>query len=299
MRRSIKLIIILKNYYQNGKKLKLGQREVKMDSFLNLLIFIYSTSLIKIRSILNHSIWRIYGINKKEALSLYALKTRCCLYSKSHALWSTSRLSSGNRESYRKFTEWLYKKVVHYKKHRKKIESEHFPYDTILPERLYKMWQKKYGWNKRLTCKVNLFYDISKIIRSDFSRSIKMINEGCCITTPCLAESSLRAICASPARHDPSPRNQVSPMLGGMKRISFNGRGTLPGAPPELRHGRLPLGPSTLINWTVVYNEANRAVSFTSQEGSIVVECGYDYQGCRYRKKVTENGMVTSYERYL
>ena len=51
--------------------------------------------------------------------------------------------------------------------------------------------------------------------------------------------------------------------------------------------------------WTVVYNEANRAVSFTSQEGSIVVECGYEYQGCRYRKKVTENGMVTSYERYL
>lgn len=39
----------------------------------------------------------------------------------------------------------LYKKVVYYKKHRKKIESEHFPYNTILTERLYKRWQKKYG----------------------------------------------------------------------------------------------------------------------------------------------------------
>lgn len=51
--------------------------------------------------------------------------------------------------------------------------------------------------------------------------------------------------------------------------------------------------------WTVVYNAANRAVSFASQDGSIVVECGYDYQGRRYMKKVIKNGTVTSYERYL
>ena len=63
-------------------------------------------------------------------------------------------------------------------------------------------------------------------------------------------------------------------------------------------------GNQTLIKtstgiWTVVYNAANRAVSFTSQGGSTVVECGYDYQGRRYMKKVTVNGTVVSHERYL
>ncbi len=63
-------------------------------------------------------------------------------------------------------------------------------------------------------------------------------------------------------------------------------------------------GNQTLIKtstgiWTVVYNAANRAVSFTSQDGSTVVECGYDYQGRRYMKKVTVNGTVASHERYL
>ncbi|PNC39987.1 hypothetical protein CXU20_01180 [Akkermansia muciniphila] len=51
--------------------------------------------------------------------------------------------------------------------------------------------------------------------------------------------------------------------------------------------------------WTVVYNAANRAVSFTSRDGSTVVECGYDYQGRRYMKKVTVNGTVASHEHYL
>ena len=63
-------------------------------------------------------------------------------------------------------------------------------------------------------------------------------------------------------------------------------------------------GNQTLIKtstgiWTAAYNAANRAVSFTSQDGNIVVECGYDYQGRRYMRKVTENGTVTSHECYL
>ena len=40
-------------------------------------------------------------------------------------------------------------------------------------------------------------------------------------------------------------------------------------------------------------------MSFTSRDGATVVECGYDYQGRRYMKKVTQNGTVTSHERYL
>ena len=63
-------------------------------------------------------------------------------------------------------------------------------------------------------------------------------------------------------------------------------------------------GNQTLIRtstgiWTVAYNAANRAVSFTSRDGATVVECGYDYQGRRYMKKVTVNGTVASHERCL
>ena len=50
---------------------------------------------------------------------------------------------------------------------------------------------------------------------------------------------------------------------------------------------------------TLLYTAANRAVSFTSRDGATVVECGYDYQGRRYVKKVTQNGTVASHERYL
>lgn len=50
-----------------------------------------------------------------------------------------------NQESYRKFSEWFYNKVMYYKEHRKRIEAEHFPYDIIVPEQLYKRWQEKYG----------------------------------------------------------------------------------------------------------------------------------------------------------
>ena len=63
-------------------------------------------------------------------------------------------------------------------------------------------------------------------------------------------------------------------------------------------------GNQTLIRtstgvWTAVYNAANRAVSFTSWDGNTVVECGYNYQGRRYMKKVAQNGTVISHERYL
>ncbi|MCP2383201.1 RHS repeat domain-containing protein, partial [Akkermansia muciniphila] len=63
-------------------------------------------------------------------------------------------------------------------------------------------------------------------------------------------------------------------------------------------------GNQTLIKtstgiWTAVYNAANRAVSFTSRNGNTIIECGYDYQGRRYMKKVTQNGTVASHERYL
>lgn len=51
--------------------------------------------------------------------------------------------------------------------------------------------------------------------------------------------------------------------------------------------------------WTVAYDANNRPVSFTSEDGQTVVECGYDYQGRRYMKKVTVNGTVTQHHRYI
>ena len=83
---------------------------------------------------------------------------------------------------------------------------------------------------------------------------------------------------------------------------------TLNSSPSTLEQPFVPQydasGNQTLIKtsrgvWTTVYNAANRVVSFTSRDGSTVVECGYDDQGRRYMKKVTENGTVTSHERYL
>lgn len=51
--------------------------------------------------------------------------------------------------------------------------------------------------------------------------------------------------------------------------------------------------------WTVAYNAENRPVSFTSQDGQTVVECGYDSMGRRFMKKVTRGGTVTKHERYI
>ena len=51
--------------------------------------------------------------------------------------------------------------------------------------------------------------------------------------------------------------------------------------------------------WSVVYNAENRPTSFTNADSGTVVECTYDYMGRRATKKVTVNGSVTLYQRYL
>lgn len=51
--------------------------------------------------------------------------------------------------------------------------------------------------------------------------------------------------------------------------------------------------------WTVSYDAENRPISFTSEDGTIIVECGYDADSRRYFKKVTENGTVVKHEHYL
>ncbi len=53
--------------------------------------------------------------------------------------------------------------------------------------------------------------------------------------------------------------------------------------------------------WQVEYNAENRPVRFTRIEGTStsVVECAYDYKGRRATKKVTINGSVMLYQRFL
>ena len=51
--------------------------------------------------------------------------------------------------------------------------------------------------------------------------------------------------------------------------------------------------------WNVVYNAENRPVTFTSEDGATVVECTYDYMGRRHTRKITVNGSVTNYLRYI
>lgn len=51
--------------------------------------------------------------------------------------------------------------------------------------------------------------------------------------------------------------------------------------------------------WVVDYDANNRPVSFTSEHGQSVVECGYDYMGRRYMKKITVDGVVTGHHFYL
>jgi len=51
--------------------------------------------------------------------------------------------------------------------------------------------------------------------------------------------------------------------------------------------------------WSVVYNAENRPVSFTSADESTIIEYSYDIYGRRATKKLTVNGTVTLYQRYL
>lgn len=62
-------------------------------------------------------------------------------------------------------------------------------------------------------------------------------------------------------------------------------------------------GNQTLIHtetgvWEVTYNAANRPVKFKRGDNT-EMECGYDYMGRRWFKKITQNGTVTAHECYL
>ena len=63
-------------------------------------------------------------------------------------------------------------------------------------------------------------------------------------------------------------------------------------------------GNQTLIRtstgiWQVAYNAENRPVRFVNESAKTVVECTYDYMGRRHTRKVSVNGTVSSYLRYM
>ena len=87
-------------------------------------------------------------------------------------------------------------------------------------------------------------------------------------------------------------------------------RSTLNSSPSTLEEPFVPAydanGNQTLVKtatglWTVQYDANNRPVSFTKAEAesTTVVECGYDYMGRRYMKKVKVNGTVALHHRYI
>ncbi len=51
--------------------------------------------------------------------------------------------------------------------------------------------------------------------------------------------------------------------------------------------------------WNVTYNAENRPVRFESADGATVIDCTYDYMGRRHTRKVTVNGAVSNYLRYI
>ena len=51
--------------------------------------------------------------------------------------------------------------------------------------------------------------------------------------------------------------------------------------------------------WKVSYDANDRPIIFTSQNGRTVIECGYDYQGRRFEKKLTANESTVSHTWYL
>ncbi|GLU93463.1 hypothetical protein Amuc01_19070 [Akkermansia muciniphila] len=51
--------------------------------------------------------------------------------------------------------------------------------------------------------------------------------------------------------------------------------------------------------WQVTYNAENRPVRFVNESAKTVVECTYDYMGRRHTRKVSVNGTVSSYLRYM
>lgn len=51
--------------------------------------------------------------------------------------------------------------------------------------------------------------------------------------------------------------------------------------------------------WNVTYNAENRPIRFESADGATVIDCTYDYMGRRHTHKVTVNGAVSNYLRYI
>ena len=80
---------------------------------------------------------------------------------------------------------------------------------------------------------------------------------------------------------------------------SITENGTEPFVPQFDADGNQVLNKTDTGIWSTVYNAENRPISFTNANSDTVVECAYDSQGRRAYKKVTTNGTVTLYQRYI
>ncbi|MEI3559508.1 MAG: RHS repeat-associated core domain-containing protein [Akkermansia muciniphila] len=89
--------------------------------------------------------------------------------------------------------------------------------------------------------------------------------------------------------YESSPLNQYTDIAGGEEDFT-------PAYDADGNQTRIRT--STGI-WEVSYDANDRPVSFTNQDKRTVIECGYDYRGRRFEKKVVINGAVSSHSRFL
>ena len=92
--------------------------------------------------------------------------------------------------------------------------------------------------------------------------------------------------------------------LNQYSRISSAMPDAPPSTPTEFTPAFDPDGNQTRLLtstgiWTVQYDANDRPVALTSEDGSTVVTCGYDYMGRRFEKKTTVDGTISTHEYYL
>ena len=97
----------------------------------------------------------------------------------------------------------------------------------------------------------------------------------------------LRTTSATARRRRNRPGNSPTRPTDSNQYTGIEESGEAPFVPTYDASGNQTLIRTSTGIWTVAYNAANRATSFTSRDGATVVECGYDYQGRRFMKKVT------------
>ena len=81
--------------------------------------------------------------------------------------------------------------------------------------------------------------------------------------------------------------------------ISHTGPNSAPFAPIFDADGNQTLLQTDTGTWQITYDANDRPVTFTSDDQTTVIHCGYDFMGRRFEQKTTHNGTISAHEYYL